>query len=77
MLNAGISFAFGRDGTRKHPLGRVEMARRVETLQQENADLNERVSKLERVLHDFAMGQVLPQDKKDKEEEAVAPGMTL
>ena len=76
LMNAGISFAFGRDGTRKHPLGRVEMARRVETLQQENANLNERVAKLERIIQDFAMDKESSDEKKDQKK-AIAPGMTM
>ena len=50
QFNAGISFALGRDDERTHPMGRVEMSRRIQNLQQENAGLNERIDRLERFI---------------------------
>ncbi len=60
QFNAGISFALGRDKDRKHPLGRIEMGRRIdtllqqnETLRQENAGLNQRVDRLEQIIQEL------------------------
>ena len=50
QFNAGISFALGRDDERTHPLGRIEMSRRIQTLQEENAGLTDRVDRLERFI---------------------------
>ncbi len=60
LFNAGISFALGRDNDRKHPMGRIEMGRRIdtlmqqnETLRQENAGLNQRVDRLEQLIQEM------------------------
>ncbi len=65
QFNAGISFALGRDDDRTHPMGRVEMSRRIQNLQQENAGLNDRIDRLERFI-----AQMVQNGQKQQEEQA-------
>ena len=65
QFNAGISFALGRDDERTHPMGRVEMSRRIQNLQQENAGLNDRIDRLERFI-----AQMVQNGQRQQQEEA-------
>ncbi len=67
QFNAGISFALGRDDDRTHPMGRVEMSRRIQTLQQENAGLNSRIDRLERFI-----AQMVQQGQQQQQQEQAA-----
>ncbi len=72
QFNAGISFALGRDDKRTHPMGRVEMSRRIQSLQQENAGLTDRIDRLERFIV-----QMVQNGQQQKPEEAAQPIPTV
>ncbi len=72
QFNAGISFALGRDDERTHPMGRVEMSRRIQSLQQENAGLTDRIDRLERFIV-----QMVQNGQQQKPEEAAQPIPTV